>query len=160
MSKLKLAIVPVEEFPKEVKQTPTEDLIEVYKVCLQIQDLCQTLKLGGMSAIQVGLPWALFVCRMPDWRYCLNYSFEPLSEETHTAVTRFINVERQESRYFLVKRYKEVKYRLQELVVKNQPELVERVGTDADLGLLVQNECGLLAGKFPHVDGEEYWFRK
>jgi len=161
---MRLSIIPVENFPKEVTPTPTEDLNEVYKTCLLLQDVMFRKGLGSLSAIQVGVPWALFVCswfpgcKPEDQHFYLNYSYTPLSDEKQDAIVRFVNVEGRDSRYFLVKRYKYVEYRLSELVIDTQPKLIERVGTD-DLGMFVQNEAELLAGKYPHVEGEEYYLR-
>jgi peptide deformylase len=163
---MRLTLIPVEDFPKEVQPTPTEDLIEVYKTCLLLQDLCQRKRLQGLSALQVGIPWALFVlCHWEKdnqlvWHYYLNPSYTPVSDEKQFQVVRFVNVERDRRRYFLVKRYKDIQYRVHELIVNTQPELVERVGTDPAFGIFVQNECDLLSGKYPHVEGEEYWLRK
>lgn len=162
--KPKLTAIAVEDFPKEVLPTPTGDLIEVYKTCLLLQDYCQRKKLGIVSAIQFGIPWMLFVCawfpgyRPEDWRYYLNYSYKPLSDEKQDAMVRFVNVEERDSRYFIVKRHKQVEYQLTELVIDTQPKLIERVGTD-ELGIYVQNEYELLTGRYPHVEGEEHWFR-
>jgi len=162
---MRLTIIPVEDFPKEVKQPPTDDLIEVYKTCLLLRDVCWRRKLGGLNAIQVGIPWALFVMAFwpgiaeKDWHFFLNPSYEPLSDEKQDARVRFPNVEDRNSRYFLVKRYKDIKYQVTELVVDGQPKLVEKTGTDNEFGIFVQHECQLLAGKYPHQEGEEYWFR-
>lgn len=158
---MKYAPVPVEEFPKEISLTPTEDLIEVYKTCLHLERLCEHLKIGGISAFQVGIPWALSVfSHNGRWRRFLNYSYVPAAPEKQPSIVRFVNVERGNCRYFLVWRHKNIEYRLQELIVESQPELVERVGTDSELGVFVQNECELLAGRYPHLDGEEFWMRK
>lgn len=155
-----MRLVTPAEFPTAITPTPTDDLIAVYKTCLLIQNLCEHKRISGLSAPQVGVPWALSVFRHGQtWRHLLNHSYTPLSDEKKPTLVRFVNVEAGSSRFFMVKRYASVEYRTQELIVNTQPELVEHVGTDAVLGLFIQNECELLSGRFPHVDGEEYWLR-
>lgn len=157
-----MRLIRPDEFPTDIIQTPTEDLIEVYRTCLLIQRLCTSKRISGLSALQVGVPWALSVCCFwpHEWRYFLNYSYTPVSTEKKPSLVRFVNVEGDSARYFMVGRYETVEYRLQELTVKTQPELVEHVDTDAILGLFIQNECELLSGRFPHIEGEEYWLRQ
>ncbi len=138
--------------------TPTDDLIEVYKTCLLIQDLCIRKKISGLSALQVGVPWVLSVCcfKPHEWRYFFNYSYTPISSKKKPTLTRFVNIEKEEARYFLVDRYEKVEYNTKELIVTNQPEVIEHTGTDSVIGLFIQNEFELSRGRFPDKDGEEY----
>lgn len=155
-----MRLIDPSDFPA-VTPTPTHDLIEVYKTCLLIQDLCVRRRVGGLSAPQVGVPWALSVCCLKpgDWRYFLNHSYTPVSTEKKPALVRFVNVEAESPRYFMVRRYEHVQYHAHELVVRSQPELIPITGTDPALGLFLQNESELLAGNLPHVDGVEYFVR-
>jgi hypothetical protein len=144
------------------ESTSTENLIEVYKKCLLIQDLCVKKRISSLSALQVGLPWMLSVCCMKpnDWRYFFNYSYTPLSIEKKPTLIRFVNVEAENARYFMVQRFEKVEYRTHELIVNAQPEIVEHVGVDQTIGLFIQNECELYAGFLPNIEGTEYWIRK
>ena len=156
-----LRVVSAGEFPAAVSPTPTDDLLAVYGQCLRIEALCLTRRLSGLSAIQVGLPWVLSVCCLQPgrWRYFMNYSYSPLSPEKKPCLVRFVNVESAGCRYFLVQRHAAVQYHAEELVLNPQPALVTLSGTDNTIGQFIQNECDLLVGKFPHLEGQEYWLR-
>jgi len=159
---MRLGLVSVGDIPREVNDTPTDNLIEVYKTCLEIQRVLATLTVACLSAVQVGIPWVLSVCQTAPktHRYFLNYRFTPTSDEKEKQAVRFVNIEKGESRYFLVDRFKSVNYSLHELVVDTSVNLVPRTGTDSALGHLVQHECEIIRGMFPHLVGEEYWIKR
>lgn len=156
-----MRLIDPKEFPVP-SLTPIDNLIEVYKTCLLIQNLCTRNRISGLSALQVGIPWVLSVfCLKPnEWRYFLNYSYIPISQEKSPTLTRFVNVENNSVRYFMVQRYQKVEYKIQELIVNNQPEIVENIGVDPIIGLFIQNEYELSCGRLPHVEGVEYWIRQ
>ncbi len=120
-----------------------------------MEDFCRKKRIGELAAVQVGVPWNLFV-RFENnrWRYCLNAEFEPLSEEKIPVLVRFVNVERDKSRYFVVECRRLVRARYQELVADTQPLLLDR----EEEGNLVQLQFlrGMSEGNLPHLAGEEY----
>ena len=67
-----MKIVPVSEIPgKSVVQdcpTTTRRLssMSVYKTCLEMKEVCELEKGIGLSAVQVGLPWRLFIVKEED----------------------------------------------------------------------------------------------
>lgn len=77
-----MKIVPVEEIPlvENVQPTPTDNLMELYKVCQKMENLCQAENGIGLSAVQVGIPWKFFVVRNRDG------SFERLVDCEYEAV--------------------------------------------------------------------------
>lgn len=149
------------EFPTSVLM-PTDNLIEVYKTCLLIQDLCIRKRISGLSALQIGVPWLLSVCsfKSNEWRYFFNYSYTPISLEKKPTLVRFANVEYDSARFFMVNRYQKVEYHTCELIVENQPEILNYTGNDPIIGLFIQNEIELANGKFPNHEGVEYWIRQ
>lgn len=70
-----MKIVPVSEIPgKSVVQdcpTTTRRLssMSVYKTCLEMKEVCELEKGIGLSAVQVGLPWRLFIVKEEDGEY-------------------------------------------------------------------------------------------
>jgi peptide deformylase len=55
-----MVIVPVDQIPKAV-ETPIDNLIKIYDVCLRMEQVCHDQNGVGLSAVQVGIPWKLFV---------------------------------------------------------------------------------------------------
>lgn len=63
-----IKIVPLDEIPKleEIKDVPLgtkEDLFKAYKLCLQLEELCDQAEGIGIAAVQVGIPWRLFIVK-------------------------------------------------------------------------------------------------
>jgi len=60
-----MKIVEVDLIPgvESVKDVPLDDLMKVYKVCLEMQELCEKNEGIGLSAVQVGIPWKLFIVK-------------------------------------------------------------------------------------------------
>lgn len=46
-----------------IKDTPIENLLDVFKVCKKLEILCEREKGLGVSAIQAGIPWKLFIIK-------------------------------------------------------------------------------------------------
>ena len=61
---------------------------EVFRAFLQMCELCDESNGIGLAAIQVGLPWRMFITRQPDDSYeCfLDCNYEPVGEEKVTSV--------------------------------------------------------------------------
>ena len=57
-----LSVVSVDDIPK-ANPTPCDNLVDVYRFCLELRSLCEKLHGTGLSAVQVGVPWDLFVIR-------------------------------------------------------------------------------------------------
>lgn len=65
-------LVPLEDIPK-AKKTPTDNLVEIYKIFNQMEKVCSENNGIGLSAVQVGIPLDLFiVSRNSSYEYYLN----------------------------------------------------------------------------------------
>ena len=60
-----LSIVPEDKIPtkEQIVDVPRDNLANLYNVCLNLTDLCQKENGLGISAVQTGIPWKLFVIR-------------------------------------------------------------------------------------------------
>lgn len=60
-----LSIVPEDQIPKkdQIIDVPRDDLANLHNVCLQLSELCQKENGLGISAVQTGIPWKLFVVK-------------------------------------------------------------------------------------------------
>lgn len=119
-----LSIVPVDEIPKVVGDCPTASLVDLYKLCSHMENLCIKENGIGLSAVQVGVPWKLFVVSYPThFRYFVNCEYTPLSEEKEKSLEGCLSLKKPDGalRFFEVERFKKIKILGQEL--KMNPSL-------------------------------------
>jgi len=83
-----MKVVPVEEIPTLEKITDIpEDLLEVYKICKQMEKVCIDCSGIGLHAVQVGIPWNLFIVKTNDeFEYYVNCGYEPVGDEKTTSI--------------------------------------------------------------------------
>lgn len=73
-----MVIVPVSEIP--TKLVPTPSATDVYDLCLKIEQLCKEKNGLGLAAVQVGIPWKVFVIRIGDeFEYYADCIYSPLN---------------------------------------------------------------------------------
>ena len=97
---------------------------EVFRAFLQMCELCDESNGIGLAAIQVGLPWRMFIIRQSDDSYeCfLNCSYEPVGEEKIVSVEGCLSLrtaDGAEFRSFEVMRFSSVRL----IGKKLQPDL-------------------------------------
>jgi len=76
-----MEIVPLNELPKvsDIQDVPVDNLMKIYKVCLDMEVVCSENNGIGLSAIQVGIPWKLFIVKNGDkYDYYVNCTYESL----------------------------------------------------------------------------------
>lgn len=117
-----LSIVPVDKIPKEVVDCPTDSLLQVYKTCLQMSLLCIKENGIGLSAVQVGIPWRLFIVRYTDkeknnFRFFLNACYSAITDEKVKSLEGCLSLKNAQGgfRHFQVERYKNIKVEGEEL---------------------------------------------
>lgn len=82
-----LKIVPVSDIPEEVVCVPLYDLSQVYNVCKSMEKVCLDRQGIGLSAVQVGIPWKLFIIKKGDqFEHYLNCVYEPVGNEMITSI--------------------------------------------------------------------------
>jgi peptide deformylase len=76
-----LKIVPIEEIPLAV-DVPIDDLNKVHEICLQMEEICTKNKGIGLAAVQVGIPWKLFIVdTQQGFQHYVNCEYEPAGEK-------------------------------------------------------------------------------
>lgn len=120
-----MKIVPVEEIPKteEIEDAPTDkdDLIAVYKVCKEMEKVCLERKGIGLNAVQVGIPWKLFIVNSDNgFEYFLNCSYDAAGDDKVVSLEGCLSLLNDEGdfRRFEVMRHMIVKVVGQKLVTK------------------------------------------
>jgi len=73
--------IPSLAIPVPIKE---QRLPAIFKVFQNMQILCQKHNGFGLSAVQVGIPWQLFIIskRNNQWRYLLNCDYKKLSSRS------------------------------------------------------------------------------
>jgi len=118
---MKSVIVGVDQIPKveDVKDVPLDNPIEVYKLCREMEDICEREEGIGLSAAQLGVPWKLFVMKsngfplVPkgEYGYFVNCDYEATTTEQVVSLEGCLSVRSQDGqlRLFQVKRYTKIK---------------------------------------------------
>ncbi len=103
-----------------ITDVPMEDPIKVLKVCQKLQELCEKEHGIGISAVQVGIPWKLFLVRgdgtcplVPDkeFGYFINCSYEAVTNtEQVVSLEGCLSLRSEDGRLrsFQVNRYKDI----------------------------------------------------
>ncbi len=115
-------IVPVSEIPKAVDapcHRAGDDLIGIFRVCTQLERICTDDDGIGLSAVQIGVPWKLFVANYKDhYKYLVNCEYIPATGEVKSIEGCLsLRTESGALRRFEVKRHEIVVVRGKELVV-------------------------------------------
>ena len=80
-----MRLVSLDLIPKEIIDTPKEDLVEVYMVCKKMERICDLKNGIGLSAAQVGIPWRLFILKVENgYEYFIDCEYLP--EDQHGKV--------------------------------------------------------------------------
>jgi peptide deformylase len=109
--------IPVVE---DIKDVPLDNLASVFKVCLEMEEVCNKENGIGLSAVQVGVPWKLFIMRgngtcplvpAEKYGYFVNCEYEPVTEERVVSLEGCLSLRSQDGRLrsFQVERFKTIR---------------------------------------------------
>lgn len=157
-----MEIVPVDRIPV-AQSTPTDNLMDLYKVCQKMEVVCEANKGIGLSAVQVGIPWKLFIYKKPDGKYAymVNCEYKSPDGEKADSIEGCLSLRRVDGtlRHFRVKRFRSVQMTGHQLVVgdKLQLEPVEITEADNIYAVVLQHEIDHFLGRERMIDqiGEE-----
>jgi peptide deformylase len=106
-----LKVVPANKIPAkaDIIDTPTENLVHLYKTCQQMYEVCWQLNGIGLSAVQVGIPWRLCVVMLKSgkFRNIVNAYYAPTEDsEDITSLEGCLSLKTKKGalRHFEVKR--------------------------------------------------------
>jgi peptide deformylase len=130
-----LKIVPASDIPKpaDLKNISQENLMKVFSVCLQMQILCEKENGIGLSAVQVGIPWRLFVVRgfeRAEYRNFLDCEYEACDGAISLPSIEgclSIRTENGGSRLFRINRFNCITVRGQELETSEEKPVLKQV---------------------------------
>lgn len=102
-----MELVSIDKVKRKAIKTPLNAL-QVYKFCKEMEEVCVKNNGVGLNAIQVGLPWNLFVIKKDNsFEYYANCTYKPIGSETVTSIEGCLSIPDEEGnlRRFEVKRY-------------------------------------------------------
>ena len=168
-------LVPMEKIPelKDVTDVPLDDPMDIYRVCREMEVCCDADEGIGLSAVQVGIPWRLFIIKgdgtslVPkgQYDYFVNCEYEPVTEEEQiVSVEGCLSVRSQEGqlRFFRVERHKSIRlngYRLEYNNVLSFEKFDTELGS-AKQGIVVQHELDHQRGILVSDCGKEIFIWK
>lgn len=130
-----MKLVDANQIPTKITSVPTDDLMYLYKRCKEMEILCIKEMGIGLSAVQVGIPWSLFLVRLDDTcpvlkdrgvGYFIDCDYEPVSDEKIDSLESCLSLRNKEGlRKFHVERYNKIK-------------VIGKILRD-DLGLMVED---------------------
>lgn len=108
-----MKLVKVEDIPKESKFVSNEDLMTLYSTCQNMQEICLSNGGIGLSAVQVGIPWKLFVYwdnfpKTPQsFSYILDAEYKNNSDSSSTSIESCLSIKNTDgsSRHFKLNRF-------------------------------------------------------
>ena len=116
-----MLIVEVGQIPKvnEVTDSPLDDPVAVYKVCQEMREVCEKENGIGLSAVQVGIPWRLFLVKgdgtcpfIPkgQYGYFANTEYEATSDEQVVSLEGCLSIRSDDGqlRSFQVNRHQKI----------------------------------------------------
>jgi peptide deformylase len=154
-------LVELEAVPTVTKDPFKEmSLVEVFKICNKMEKLCLDEGGIGLSAVQVGLPWNLFIIqRNNSFEYYANCFYEPSGEET-TSIEGCLSIrdEHGSIRRFELKRYSSVTVKGQKLSTEGAISAQEFSALETGLyGVVFQHEIDHSFGIFIKDKGKEIY---
>jgi peptide deformylase len=112
-------IVPVGDIPLETVDVPLDDLVDVFRICLEMEMLCELHSGIGLAAAQVGIPWRLFIVKSDGtnpfvekgYGYFINCNYEPATDAQRVvSLEGCLSVRSEEGqlRHFQVERFNKI----------------------------------------------------
>lgn len=152
-----MRLVSLDQIPKELEDVPLDEPIRLYKTCKEMEMICEIEKGIGLSAVQVGIPWRLFVMKFDEtstlgtpgkYGYFVNCEYEGITTE-NTTEDRIVSLEGCLSirspdgqlRLFQVERFKEIK--LEGFIIEEPSLELKNVSCnilDENQGVVIQHE--------------------
>jgi peptide deformylase len=109
-----IEIVPIEQIPSIVENTPCDKLSELYSIGQKMENVCLKNNGVGLSAVQVGIPWKFFVYqdqKNNKFNYMIDCEYFPVNEDKHLSIEGCLSIKSHSGkiRHFKVMRFKEIK---------------------------------------------------
>jgi peptide deformylase len=140
-----MIIVETKDIPtiESIQDVPLDNPIEVLKVCQQLQMLCEKERGIGISAVQAGIPWKLFLIKgdgtcplLPkdQYGYFVNCTYTATNEERVVSLEGCLSLRSPEGRLrsFQVERSNYIKINGYRLTIDSKISFLE---FDTEIGV-------------------------
>jgi peptide deformylase len=122
-----MKILTASQIPTEIQDTPLNSPVKLYKICQEMRVACTLNQGKGLSAVQVGVPWKLFVVAdLPkslridgdSFGYFINCEYEPVGDHKTESIEGCLSIlaEDQSFRRFRLNRHYNIRVRGKRLV--------------------------------------------
>ncbi len=141
-----MVIVEISQIPQldSIADVPLDNIIKVFKTCQELQMLCESENGIGISAVQVGIPWKLFLIKgdgtcplVPkgQYGYFANCKYEPIGQDQVVSLEGCLSIKNAEGRLrsFEVQRYKNIRLTGSQIKIGRKVD-IEKI--DANLSLM------------------------
>jgi len=120
-----LNLVALHEIPK-AQDVPLENLMDIFRLCTKMEVICDKNDGIGLSAVQIGIPWKLFVIkRNRNYEYYVNCDYEGIGEKQKSLEGCLsIKNDKNEIRRFEVDRFANAKITGKQLIISGMPSLI------------------------------------
>ena len=150
---MKYKIVETSCIPTEMQDVPSDRLIDVYEFYLQMIAICEQEKGIGLSAVQVGVPWNMFIVKgdgtnplIPANAYgCfIGCSYTPINEADLISIEGCLSLKNEAGEFRTFKLKRSSKVLVKGFMLKDEPFLrldpVEVELTYKEQGVVFQHE--------------------
>ena len=117
-----MQLVDFDKLPKaeEIQDVPFDDPMKVYRICQEMEQVCENERGIGLSAVQVGIPWKLFIVKSDGtcpfiedgkYGYFVNTTYTATDDEQIVSLEGCLSIRSQDGqlRFFQVSRHKNVR---------------------------------------------------
>lgn len=149
-------LVDFDKLPKleDIQDVPLEDPLKVFKVCQQMETVCDRENGIGLSAVQVGIPWKLFIVKSDGscpfiekgkYGYFTNTNYKATDNELIVSLEGCLSIRSQDGqlRFFQVERHNKVQITGQRLLFDKDLffEDIDLEISAAEQGIVFQHEA-------------------
>ena len=149
-----MKLVPVDLIPKaeNVKDVPLDNLMNIYKVYQDMEAICREENNAlGLAAVQVGIPWRMFVIINNDGKYdCyLNCSYSSVDNEKRLFIEGCLSIRNEDNsiKTYRVERWKDVR------IIGKKLLFEEDLALQDVNEILSSNESIVFQHEIDHQDG-------
>lgn len=108
-----MKLVSLDEISKQSEFVNNQDLMKVYSVCQKMENVCLESKGIGLSAVQVGIPWKLFVYwdnfpnKPEKFSYILDAEYTPILNSISDSIESCLSIRNEDKtcKYFKLNRF-------------------------------------------------------